>query len=243
MATAAELESQITKQQADYLARLERAGQLPTVISEAWQKAGGAETAKLRGEEAELLKGYVSAGAEAREKYKDVWDPFARDVLASKQVELKYAPIADIRKELAMRAEALGVATQSATAMYGAETERAQTGLGFAQSAYERAWAREQEAQRQREQQEEMKHKYTAPAKNDREAVTEKKLETAITGDLRDAVSKGYGGKQIAIHGEEMSDPDEYMTREQFIAKLAQTYPDINTDWIADQVYNSYFRG
>jgi len=143
MASTVELEAELERQQKDYLSRLEKAGQLPTVISEAWTKAGGAEQTALRGQEADLLKKYVSAGAESREKYKDVWDPFAREKLASQNTALSYAPIADIRKELAMRAEALGVATSSSQAMYGAETTRAETGLQFTQSAYERALARE----------------------------------------------------------------------------------------------------
>jgi len=154
--TTSELEAKLQQQQKDYLARLQRSGQLPTVISRAWKKAGGAEQTALRGEEANLLKKYVSAGAESREKYKDVWDPFARERLATQNTALSYAPIANIRKELAMRAEALGVATSSSQAMYGAETERAQTGLSFTQSAYERALNREREAQRQRERAEDI---------------------------------------------------------------------------------------
>jgi hypothetical protein len=146
MPTSTELEQRLEQQQRDYLSRLEKAGQLPTIISQEWNKAGGTETTALRGQEAELLKNYVSAGAEAREKYKDVWNPFSRDVLASKQVGLNYAPIASIRNELAMRAEALGVATTSATSMYQAGTQAAETGLGFTQDAYSRALAREEKA-------------------------------------------------------------------------------------------------
>jgi len=146
-----ELETELERQQKNYLSRLEGAGRLPSIISEEWQRAGGAETANLRREEADLLKSYVSAGATALEKNKNIWDPYARNRFVAQDVAQAYAPIADIRSELAMRAEALGVATASATAMYGAETSRAATGLGFTESAYSRALSREQEARRQEE--------------------------------------------------------------------------------------------
>lgn len=146
MATAAQLEQQLASQQSDYLGRLEGAGQLPKVVSEEWNKAGGAETTRLRGQEADLLKNYVSSGAAAREKYKEVWDPFARDRLAANQRQLEYSPVADIRSELAMRAEALGVATNSAQSMYGADLEKRKTGLGFTEAAYSRAYQREEDS-------------------------------------------------------------------------------------------------
>lgn len=143
MATSKQIEQQLSSQEADYLKRLEGAGQLPTAISSAWDQAGGAETANLRTKEGDLLKNYISAGAANREKYKDVWDPFARDSLASKQTALDYSPIADIRSELAMRAQALGVATTAATSMYDAGTKQAETAIGFTKDAYTRAYQRE----------------------------------------------------------------------------------------------------
>lgn len=146
MASSAELEAQLQKQQADYLAKLEQAGQLPTVINNAWQQAGGAETAALRGQEADMLKNYISAGAQARQQYQNVWDPFARDTLAAKQVQLNYAPLADIRSELAMRAQALSAAQQGAASAYNADLSRQQQAIGFTQDSYNRAFQKEQAA-------------------------------------------------------------------------------------------------
>ena len=239
MASAQELEQQLTKQQSDYLSRLEKAGQLPTIVSEAWNKAGGEETKALRGEEANLLKDYVSAGAEAREKYKDVWDPFRRDTLASQQKALDYAPIADIRAELAMRAEALAAATQGAVSMYGAETDRAGTAMGFTESAYNRASDRESEVTRQRERQEDI-----ARAKSNSNKSSSDSLEKSITGDLQDIAQNGYQDYKIATGGEEIMNQDDYMTREELINVMYLSYGQkINKDWIADQIYNSYFPG
>lgn len=153
MATSstAELESKLGAQQSDYLKRLQEGGNLPTVISDAWNKAGGAETQALRGQEGDLLKNYVSAGANNRAKYADVADPFARDKLAANQTAMDYSPVADVRKELAMRADALGVATNAAVGSFNAGTETAKTNLGFTSDAYSRALQREQEVQRQKE--------------------------------------------------------------------------------------------
>jgi len=250
MASAQELEQQLTKQQSDYLSRLEKAGQLPTIVSEAWNKAGGEETKALRGEEANLLKDYVSAGAEAREKYKDVWDPFRRDTLASQQKALDYAPIADIRAELAMRAEALAAATQGAVSMYGAETDRAGTAMSFTESAYGRASNRESEVTRQRERQEDAttrqreRQEDAARAKSNSNKSSSDSLEKSITGDLQDIAQNGYQDYKIATGGEEIMNQDDYMTREELINVMYLSYGQkINKDWIADQIYNSYFPG
>src|SRR3990167_9611222 len=112
MATVAELEQQLQRQQEEYLRNVEGFGALPQKISEAYQKAGGAELAGMRGKEAELLKKYVSAGAEQREKYQNIWDPFARERLSQQGVAQQYGTISDIKQELSARAEALGVAQQ-----------------------------------------------------------------------------------------------------------------------------------
>lgn len=146
MPSSAELEQQLQKQQSDYLKSLEQAGSLPTVINNAWQQAGGAEQAALRQQEGDMLKGYVSAGAQARQQYQNVWDPFARETLAAKQVQLNYAPIADIRNELAMRAQALSAAQQGAASSFGSDLNRQNTAIGFTQDAYSRAMQREQAA-------------------------------------------------------------------------------------------------
>jgi len=229
MANTQELEQRLEQQQKNYLSRLESAGQLPSVVSQEWQKAGGAETTKLRGEEAQLLTDYVSAGARGREKYKDVWDPFARERLATSATALEYKPIADIRSELAMRAEALGVATQSATAMYGAGTQRAETNLGFTQSAYERALQREQEETRQRERTEEMA---LAAAKGGGGGGggggTQSK--TSIASDLKDDIQQGIS--DIVAAG-----LPQWST-EALIKQLQQAYPEIASLEIEKQVYD-----
>lgn len=144
MATSAELNDQLQKQQADYLSRLEAGGQLPKVINDAVAATDNGQTAKLQQQEGDLIKNYISAGATNREKYKDVWDPFARDRLAANATAQQYQPINDIRNELAMRAQALGVATNAATSMYNADTQKQQTAIGFTQDAYNRALNEEQ---------------------------------------------------------------------------------------------------
>jgi hypothetical protein len=175
--TSTQIEQELQTQSADYLKRLEAEGTLPTAIAGAWNAAGGAETANLRTKEGDLLKGYVSAGAQAREKYKEVWDPFARESLAAKQTEMDYAPIADVRSELRMRAEALGVATNAASSMYRAGTEVAKTNIGFTQDAFSRASGREDkaaaaeaarvaEATRQKERAEDMAFQASEAAKS-----------------------------------------------------------------------------
>jgi len=237
MANTSELEAQLTKQQADYLSRLEKAGQLPSVISEAWQKASGEETKKLRGEEAELLTKYGSAGATAREKYKDIWSHTARGSLVAQDIESAYRPIANIRKELAMRAEALGVATQSATAMYGAETERAGTNLGFTESAYQRAAGRESEVTRQRERAEDIAREKSSGGTSKDSSTIDNFNQSLVNG-------LGYN---IATTGQERDDitDDEgnkidYITREEFIRKLQTVYSDIDKDDISRAVYDYY---
>lgn len=142
--SSAELQDQLQKQQADYLSRLEAGGQLPTVINNAVAASDNGQTAKLQQQEGDLTKNYIAAGATNREKYKDVWDPFARDRLAANATAQAYQPINDIRKELAMRAQALGVATSAATSMYNADNQKAQTAIGFTQDAYSRALNDEQ---------------------------------------------------------------------------------------------------
>ena len=231
MATTKELEQQLEKQQAGYLSRLEGAGQLPSVVSSEWQKAGGAETAKLRGEEAGLLTDYVSAGARGREKYKDVWDPFARERLATSSAAAEYKPIADIRSELAMRAEALGVATSSAQAMYGAETQRAETNLGFTESAYSRALAQEQEVTRQKEREQEHQWAVEENAKSRAaSAAKSSSSKTSIASDLKDDIQQG-------ISDVVSSGLPEWAT-EDLIKQLQQLYPEIAPLEIEKQVYD-----
>lgn len=151
MPTTQELESQLQTQSADYLKRLEEGGQLPTIVSNAWNKAGGADQTALRNNEADLLTKYVTSASDARNKYKDTWDPNVRESLVTRSMANDYKPIAGIRAELASRAEALGIATQGAVSMYNADTAKSGTALGFTQDAYSRALAAEQEQTRQKE--------------------------------------------------------------------------------------------
>lgn len=151
MPTSSEIETQLNQQSADYLKRLEAGGQLPTLVSEAWKKADAGGTAALNTQEGDLLKNYVAAGANNRAKYADVWDPFARDKLAANATAMSYAPIADVRKELAMRADSLGIATNAAVSTYNAGTDVAKTNLGFTSDAYNRALQRETADQQRRD--------------------------------------------------------------------------------------------
>lgn len=214
------IEAQLKTQQADYLKRLQDSGNLPTVISKAWNDASGADTANLRTQEGNLLKDYVAAGANNRAKYADVWDPFARDKLAANETALNYAPIADVRKELAMRADALGVATNSAVAMNNTQNEVAKTNIGFTQDAYSRALAKETAA------------KKTGTASS---SADQKKID-AFNKDLQ----SGLGAK-IASKGEEQGiNGSDYITREELIRRLELQHPDINNQDIIDAVYNYY---
>ena len=211
MANTKELEQKLEKQQAGYLSRLEGAGQLPSIISSEWQKAGGAETAKLRGEEAGLLTDYVKSATSAREKYKNIEDPYQRESFVSQSMSNQYKPIADIRSELAMRAEALGVATSSATAMYGAETQRAATGLGFTESAYSRALQKEQEATRQTERAEDIAREISEAAKN-RAAARANKTPTQadITAATLSSIGDYAGQLKNKLTGMEGTELDQW---------------------------------
>jgi len=242
MSEASELEAKLQAEQANYLKRLEDSGRLPTVISEAWNAADQGGTAKLRTEEADLLKGYVSKGAESREKYKDVWDPFKRDTLAAQNTALAYAPIADVRKELAMRAEALGLATQSAVAMYGAETNRAETNLGFTESAYNRALQREQEQTRQRERAEDLAIAAKKAASGGSKAVTK----TEATADARDTLSALADKYKKMDWGDLQAEAsqagfDPVFTRDYIYQQALKEYPQLSASVIKAMVYNDYF--
>lgn len=151
MSTSQELEQQL-KQKQDALSRLvQGGGQLSKQITDAWNQAGGAEQAALRQQEGKMLTDYVAAAPTARETYKDIWDPFVRDRLAAQQVQQQYAPISQIRQELAARADALNAAQQSAYSMYNSDVQRGQQDIGYTQDAYNRAWQKEQAAAAQAE--------------------------------------------------------------------------------------------
>lgn len=228
MSETTDLENQLKTQQSDYLKRLEAGGQLPTVISKAWNEAGGAETTALRGQEGKLLTDYVAAGANNRAKYKDVWDPFQRDALAANQTAMDYKPIADIRSELAMRAEALGIATQSSQAMYGAGTQMAETNLGFTQSAYDRAAAREAEIQRQSEFQQSLAGQGSsraAAAAKPTEAQVKAAALAGVNEDIMSNFSVGPTAKGF--------------TEKTLIPRLVTAYPELTRKEIVDLVYNT----
>ena len=149
--TSKEISDQLQKQEADYLKRLEEQGELPQVIGEAWKKAGSEKNKALLGQEATALTNYVGAAPNARAKFQDVWNPFKREQLVGQEMQAAYSPIASVRKELAMRAEALGLATSSSMSMYQAGNQRAASGVDMTRNAYNRALQQEQEAERKRQ--------------------------------------------------------------------------------------------
>ena len=146
MATSQEIEADLQRKQADYLRRVQESGLLPQQISDKWNQLGGADVANLRKQEGDLLTKYISAAPESRDYYKDVWNPLTREKLAAQRTAQSYSPIAQIRQELAMRADALNAATRGIQSTYNADTQALQTDIGFTQDALNRALQREQAA-------------------------------------------------------------------------------------------------
>lgn len=146
MANSSELEKLLQQKQADYTNSIKGGGSLVGQISDALNKAGGAETANLQKNLGNMLTNYVAAAPTARENYQTIFNPFVRDRLAAQSVQQQYAPIADIRSELAARAQALGIATRSAQSLYNSDLQSKQQDIGFTQDAYNRAFQKEQAA-------------------------------------------------------------------------------------------------
>jgi hypothetical protein len=146
MANSSELEKLLQQKQADYTNAIKGGGSLVGQISDALNKAGGAETANLQKNLGTMLTNYVAAAPTARENYQTIFNPFVRDRLAAQSVQQQYAPIADIRAELSARAQALGIATRSAQSLYNTDLQAKQQDIGFTQDAYNRAFQKEQAA-------------------------------------------------------------------------------------------------
>lgn len=237
MATTQELEQQL-KQKQDALSRLvQGGGQLSKNITDAWNKAGGAEQAALRQKEGQMLTDYVAAAPTARETYKDIWDPFVRDRLAAQAAQQQYAPISQIRQELAARADALNSAQQSAYSMYNSDVQRSQSDIGFTQDAYNRAWQKEQaaaaaaEAERNRQFQAQQNALSRAAA---RSRASEPSAAEVKSAKQRDAIATINNYIQS---GDWQGNQD---SEKKFLPALRQAYGDVfNTDELNKLFYEA----
>lgn len=173
-----QIESELQRSQQALRSRLREeeamrkaAGGLPGAIQNIWNQTGGKDTQNLRNQAGKIRGDYITATADARSKYRDIYDPFKRDQLAARSAQQAYRPLADINSELEARYQALGLGTQAAQSMYAADidayqagTQRHQIELQQQESNYSRALERAREAQRQRERQQDIARSRAAAA-------------------------------------------------------------------------------
>lgn len=143
MPSSSELEKKLIEQQKRYAEGTRESGQIPGLISKIANETDGKALADLRTREADLLTKYQSAAPRARENYQDIKNPFVRDRLAARTTENAYAPLADIRAEFALRAQALTEAQRAGLSAFQADQQSQQQDIQFTENAYQRAMQRE----------------------------------------------------------------------------------------------------
>ena len=215
MANSSELEKLLQQKQADYTNAIKGGGSLVGQISDAWNKAGGADTANLQKNLGTMLTNYVSAAPTARENYQTIFNPFVRDRLAAQSVQQQYAPIADIRAELSARAQALGIATRSAQSMYNTDLQSKQQDIGFTQDAYNRAFQKEQAAAAR-----------TRKSSNKVNAPKVKSPDALAKEDIGAYINSGAWHK-------------EFDTEKGFLPALIKAYPEIDPAILTDWTYKA----